>query len=307
MVNLEWLTPTERVLMGAALLIGVGAAALGELRAGRRLAGEAAEAAEEASALRREAREGEAVCGTECSANSGNCFLAGTLVAALGVFLPIDAFAAGNPITSWDLAHNANRAAIVQSTSSRPVEDILLLKVGKGEESETLGVTSEHPFWVISQGWLEANALRVGDQLLTADGAAATVRAVTSMHGRFTVYNLTVPELHAYYVGHLQILVHNGKVCGNKIPNDELKGPPPERGRAPIGEDGKPVELHHRGQKPDSPLDEMTRTDHRGEGNFSKNHENTGQSPSEIDRSAWKKEREDYWKGEWDSGRFDDM
>jgi RHS repeat-associated protein len=92
-----------------------------------------------------------------------------------------------------------------------------------------------------------------------------------------------------------------------KIPNDQLKAPPSKRGNAPVGEDDHPVELHHDGQKADSPLQELTRTDHRGGDNFKKNHENTGQNPSEIDRSQWRRERRDYWSGEWDRGRFDDM
>jgi RHS repeat-associated protein len=94
---------------------------------------------------------------------------------------------------------------------------------------------------------------------------------------------------------------------GTKIPNDDLLAPPAKRGDAPIGKDGKPVELLHRNQTPDSPLDEMTMTDHRGKGNFKKNHTNTGQEPSKIDRKAWKNEQKDYWKKEWGSERFKDM
>jgi hypothetical protein len=92
-----------------------------------------------------------------------------------------------------------------------------------------------------------------------------------------------------------------------KVPSSELKSPPPKRGNAPIGNDGKPVELHHRHQTPDSPLDEMSRTDHRGAGNFGKNHPNTGQVPSQIDRTRWKQEQKKYWENEWDTGRFDDL
>ena len=51
----------------------------------------------------------------------------------------------------------------------------------------------------------------------------------------------------------------------------------------------------------------MTRTDHRGPGNFARNHANTGQAPSQIDRTAWKLERTKYWESEWDNGRFDDI
>ncbi|MDC3979259.1 hypothetical protein KEG57_02025 [Polyangium jinanense] len=92
---------------------------------------------------------------------------------------------------------------------------------------------------------------------------------------------------------------------GRRIPNDELKAPPAKRGKAPTGSDGHPVELHHRGQKPDSPLDEMTRTEHRGKGNFSENHSNTGQEPSKIDRRTWKEQQRRYWTKEHDRGRFD--
>jgi RHS repeat-associated protein len=95
--------------------------------------------------------------------------------------------------------------------------------------------------------------------------------------------------------------------AGRKIANADLKGPPGRRGNAPIGSDNHPVELHHRGQQQDSPLDEMTRTEHRGKGNFSENHSNTGQEPSLIDRKSWKREQKDYWSKEWDSGRFDEL
>jgi A nuclease of the HNH/ENDO VII superfamily with conserved LHH len=100
--------------------------------------------------------------------------------------------------------------------------------------------------------------------------------------------------------------VFGGK-AGKKATKDTLQGPPTKRGNAPIGSDGNQVELRHRGQKPDSPLDEMTRSEHRGPGNFKKNHENTGQHPSEIDRDAWNTQRRQYWRDEADSGRFDDM
>ena len=56
----------------------------------------------------------------------------------------------------------------------------------------------------------------------------------------------------------------------------DLCDPPSKRVNAPIGNDGHSVELHHRNQKPDGPLDEMTRMDHRLGENFQKNHPNTG-------------------------------
>lgn len=67
-----------------------------------------------------------------------------------------------------------------------------------------------------------------------------------------------------------------------------------ERGRPPITKDGKEVELHHIGQKQDSPLAELTMEEHRGTGNDTILHDKTKES--EIDRSAFAKERKEHWK-----------
>ena len=91
---------------------------------------------------------------------------------------------------------------------------------------------------------------------------------------------------------------------GNRVSDDKIKSPPSKRGNSPTGEDGHPIELHHRDQTPDGPIDEMTRTDHRGGGNYKKNHQNTGESSSQISRSDFAKQRKDHWKKEWDNGRF---
>ncbi len=55
-----------------------------------------------------------------------------------------------------------------------------------------------------------------------------------------------------------------------KLPDSRLSAPPSGRGRAPVGDDGHPVELHHNEQLPGTPKTEMTRTDHRLGENFSK-------------------------------------
>lgn len=91
---------------------------------------------------------------------------------------------------------------------------------------------------------------------------------------------------------------------GDRLPDSKIKSPPAKRGNAPVGDDGKPVELHHREQTPDGPIDEKTREDHRGGENYKKNHTNTGQEKSKIDRGTFKKQREQHWQSEWDKGRW---
>ena len=61
-----------------------------------------------------------------------------------------------------------------------------------------------------------------------------------------------------------------------------------EQGKALIGSDGNPVVLHHRDQKREGPLDEMTATSHRAVDH--------PKSPSEIDRPIFKGERARHWR-----------
>ncbi|TWI49615.1 HNH/ENDO VII superfamily nuclease [Pseudomonas duriflava] len=65
-------------------------------------------------------------------------------------------------------------------------------------------------------------------------------------------------------------------------------------GLAPLDTEGKPIELHHIGQKSDSPLAELTRDEHRGNGNDNVLHNKLKES--EIVRDDFDKERKDYWK-----------
>ncbi|MBA0217822.1 HNH/ENDO VII family nuclease [Pectobacterium brasiliense] len=67
-----------------------------------------------------------------------------------------------------------------------------------------------------------------------------------------------------------------------------------EMGKPPLDENGKPIELHHIGQKSDSPLAELTHEQHMEGGNNTVLHDTTKES--EIDRGSFAKEREDHWK-----------
>lgn len=65
-------------------------------------------------------------------------------------------------------------------------------------------------------------------------------------------------------------------------------------GNPPIASNGETIELHHIGQKADSPLAELTSTEHRGKGNDTILHDKN--KVSEIDRSAFQNERQMHWK-----------
>lgn len=67
-----------------------------------------------------------------------------------------------------------------------------------------------------------------------------------------------------------------------------------QSGRAPIGTDGRSINLHHIGQNSQGPLAEILSTQHSG--NYSILHQNTGQKPSSINRTIFASFREAYWK-----------
>ena len=65
-------------------------------------------------------------------------------------------------------------------------------------------------------------------------------------------------------------------------------------GRAPLDSNGRPIELHHIGQKQDSPLAELTMAEHRGNGNDNILHNKLKES--EINRENFGMERAEHWK-----------
>ena len=65
-------------------------------------------------------------------------------------------------------------------------------------------------------------------------------------------------------------------------------------GLSPLDQSGKPYELHHIGQMSDSPLAILTNLQHKS--NYSVLHANTGSTASNINRSLFAKQKQDFWK-----------
>ncbi|EJF97351.1 hypothetical protein MEI_01388, partial [Bartonella vinsonii subsp. arupensis Pm136co] len=82
-------------------------------------------------------------------------------------------------------------------------------------------------------------------------------------------------------------MVNKKKVTGTNI--ERMK-----TGRAPIGFDGKSVELHHMLQTPDGPIAEVSRTFHKKHTSII--HINPNTMESAIDRDMFGQWREKYWK-----------
>ncbi|WP_239163583.1 polymorphic toxin-type HINT domain-containing protein [Paractinoplanes rishiriensis] len=85
-------------------------------------------------------------------------------------------------------------------------------------DGQPLITTEDHPFWNFTDGrWERADELQNGDLLRTATGAQARVDGfLDKTHRVAPAYNLTVDDLHTYYVmaGTTPVLVHNTNGCG---------------------------------------------------------------------------------------------
>lgn len=117
----------------------------------------------------------------------------------------------------------------------------------------------------------------------------------------FILEELPPEELQIYKDANLQLGEVNGRPSFKNMEIDPLETD--DFGRTnkermdaglPALVNGEPLELHHVGQKSEGGLAELTPEQHRGKGNYSVLHD-VGKE-SEIDRTAFGKERQEYWK-----------
>lgn len=149
---------------------------------------------------------------TACKTNS----FPGTtqVLMADGSHRPISQVGVGDLVKATDPASGRLRARQVTDTFKHETQRLVDITVADGGK---LASTTGHKFYVVDRGWTLVSDLRVGDRLRTPDGS---VRAVTALHDRSglaprTVYDLTVEDLHTFFVlaGAAPVLVHNCKVA----------------------------------------------------------------------------------------------
>ena len=101
---------------------------------------------------------------------------------------------------------------VVLSTFVHPASEQLVdVTIGDGEFRETISVTENHPFWSPEKNaFIPIGHFQSGDQLLTRDQQLKKITSLLARPGPPTdVYNLEVNGGHVYYVGQLELLVHN--------------------------------------------------------------------------------------------------
>ncbi|TLQ43820.1 Rhs family-like protein [Streptomyces marianii] len=209
-------------------------------------------AAEEAKSEAKEGAKEEVQTQVESGTCEFNSFGPGTLVLmADGSTKPIEKVKAGDQVVATDPKTGKTSvqtaAATIVGKGSKDLVRITL-KVHDGSTSTeprttTVTATAGHPFWVPSlRVWVDAGALNPGQWVQASSGAwiqISTVEAWTAH--KATVHNLTVTDVHTYYVlaGATPVLVHNAK-CKTVAENDAGRF-----GDLNPGQPGDGLEAHH--------------------------------------------------------------
>ncbi|MCP9960969.1 HINT domain-containing protein [Streptomyces somaliensis] len=119
---------------------------------------------------------------------------------------------------------------------------------GESGEPETLVSTTTHPFWVESENrWIEAGDLKPGMELRTADGDLAPVRAVHRFDERQRTHDLTLTEIHTYYVlaGATPVLVHNCNTTVGRWMSEDEHQAMSDTGKVQAGSGGTSTYVAH--------------------------------------------------------------
>ncbi|MCD5353835.1 polymorphic toxin-type HINT domain-containing protein [Kineosporia mesophila] len=153
-----------------------------------------------------------------------NSFAGPTLVLmADGTSKPIKDVEIGDKVLATDPATGESGARTVTAVMVHQDTELTDLSI-RDESGKTAVVhtTQEHPFWNAGdRQWTDARDLKAGDQLTPTTGALPEVMQVRVFDGSATMYNLTVADIHTYYVltGATPVLVHN---CGTGNVSDKI-------------------------------------------------------------------------------------
>jgi hypothetical protein len=126
---------------------------------------------------------------------------------------PIRDVRVGDMVVATDPAHDRTAPKpVTQLITGHGVKHMVNVSITAADGPSVVEATANHPFWVNNtRTWVNAGDLEAGDHLRIADGTQAQVTGTLAHDETTSVYNLTVQDLHTYYVlaGTTPVLVHN--------------------------------------------------------------------------------------------------
>ncbi|MFE8973758.1 DUF5615 family PIN-like protein [Streptomyces cyaneofuscatus] len=146
--------------------------------------------------------------------SSCKCFLAGVeVLMADGSTKAIEDVEVGDEVLATDPeTGEAGPRKVTRLIRTEDDKHFNTLSIATEDGIEELTATHEHPFWSPSENdWVPARDLAPGMTLLTDAGDTVVVTGNKDFSKRAHTYNLTVDDLHTYYVlaGQTPVLVHN--------------------------------------------------------------------------------------------------
>nr|WP_260408521.1 toxin C-terminal domain-containing protein [Planomonospora venezuelensis] len=149
-------------------------------------------------------------------------FVPGTLVLmADGTRKPIEDIEIGDEVLATNPETGETESKTVTALiNSSGVKNLIEITIGARDSGNDIVATDSHPFWVPAvREWVEADQLQPGMWLQTPAGTRVQITAIKKWTTTQRVHNLTIADLHTYYVveGTTPLLVHNDNCNINKV------------------------------------------------------------------------------------------
>ncbi|MGH3713695.1 MAG: polymorphic toxin-type HINT domain-containing protein [Micromonosporaceae bacterium] len=168
--------------------------------------------------------------GAARAAGKGACSFSGDTKVRMagGKTKPISKIKPGDKVYATDPQTGEKGTRTVTATWAH-LDTLLDLKLAGGKRITT---TENHPFWnATDRAWQRADQLDPGDKLTTANGRTLAVLGIDRESATVGfAYNLTIDDIHTYFVNGAGILVHNTCPIGGRD-LDELSASGREIGR----------------------------------------------------------------------------
>jgi RHS repeat-associated protein len=167
-------------------------------------------------------RTGGGCIGGRCGGVS--CFPPGTMVLlADGTTKPIEAIVEGDWVIANDPGASdgsvARRVLKVLQSNTESLVRVTVDADADGTDDGYVDATSRHPFWT-GGGWVAARDLLAGDILADEAGGRVVVLSIALMSTPSVTYNLTVEDVHTFFVmaNATAVLVHNSGTSTSENP-----------------------------------------------------------------------------------------
>ena len=205
-------------------------------------------------------------------------------------------------------------AKLIKKATASTISDVggkQLTKLGNEAAEDSISELQEKAMQKSAKDGAEDALTRSGDDIVNDPKFASNIRKETGWASNI-ISNIDNMDQYSILKNADLIEVQiNGKKCLIKnnidwdfVDEDGISNRSRvSRGLAPLdSKTGKPIELHHLGQKADSPLVELTVEEHRtgyykdGQKNQSLWHDNTIESEVHGEGNSWDQERKAHWK-----------